>query len=67
MNNLKNARLAAGLTQRQVAEKLGICEQVYQKYEYGKCTPSLCKAIKTAKLLNSTVENLYPLSSQEKL
>ncbi len=35
-NNLKQARLNAGMTQQQVAEYLGIIEQAYQKIEYGK-------------------------------
>lgn len=34
--NLKNARKAAGMTQKQVAEYLGITEQYYQSLEYGK-------------------------------
>lgn len=33
--NLKNARKAANMTQRQVAEYLGMTEQAYQKIEYG--------------------------------
>lgn len=34
--NLKNARKAAGLTQQQVAEKLGISEIGYRQIESGK-------------------------------
>lgn len=34
--NLKNARKAVGMTQKQVAEYLGITEQYYQSLEYGK-------------------------------
>ena len=34
--NLKNARKAAGLTQQQVAERLGIKLRTYQDIEYGK-------------------------------
>ena len=34
--NLKEARIKAGMTQQQVAEYLGIIEQSYQKIEYGK-------------------------------
>jgi len=34
--NLKAARKAKGLTQKQVAEYLGITEQHYQRIEYGK-------------------------------
>lgn len=33
--NLKKARREAGMTQKQVAEYLGISEQAYQKIEYG--------------------------------
>lgn len=33
--NLKRARLAARMTQKQVAEYLGISETAYQKIEYG--------------------------------
>lgn len=35
-NNLKEARHKAGMTQKQVAEYLGISESQYQKIEYGK-------------------------------
>lgn len=35
-NNLKKARQKAGMTQKQVAEYLGISESHYQKIEYGK-------------------------------
>lgn len=34
--NLKEARQKAGMTQKQVAEYLGISETHYQKIEYGK-------------------------------
>ncbi len=34
--NLKEARQKAGMTQREVAEYLGISETHYQKIEYGK-------------------------------
>lgn len=33
--NLKKARQDAGLTQKQVAEYLGITENAYQQIEYG--------------------------------
>lgn len=33
--NLKDARRKKGLTQKQVAEYLGITEHAYQKIEYG--------------------------------
>ena len=36
--NLKEARQRAGMTQKQVAEKLDITEHAYQKIEYGERT-----------------------------
>ena len=36
--NLKNARKAAGMTQQQMADKLGICLVYYQKIEQGSRT-----------------------------
>jgi DNA-binding XRE family transcriptional regulator len=64
MNDLKNARLAAGLTQRQVAEKPGIRESAYQNYETGRTLPNVIAALKIADVLNSRVENLYLLNNQ---
>ena len=39
--NLKEARQRAGMTQRQVAEYLGISERRYQDIEYGKTLGSI--------------------------
>ena len=36
---IKRARLVAGLSQEQAAEKAGIKVQSWQKYEYGERTP----------------------------
>lgn len=40
---IKNARKSAGLTQQQVADKVGIAKEVYQRYEYGTRNPRLEK------------------------
>ena len=45
---IKNARKAAGLTQYQIAEKLGIFASQYQMYEYGTRRPRLNMLIKIA-------------------
>ena len=57
-SKLKNAREKAGLTQKQVAEAVGIAEAQYQRYEYG-TTPLAPVACKIAKVLGVTVEYLY--------
>ncbi len=59
MNRLKEMRERAGLTQKQVAEKIGTQWQVYQRYEYGKTDPSVSTALRIAKALSTTVEVLY--------
>ena len=64
-NNLKKTRKDAGLTQKEVAERCGITEGAYQKYEYNKRVPILFIALKIAKVLNSKVEILFQLEDQE--
>lgn len=48
---LKAAREASGKTQKQIAEKMGIAEAAYQRYEYGKNTPNVLTAIRIADAL----------------
>lgn len=53
-------RKKAHLTQKQVADAARIAEQLYQRYEYGTRIPSVTVGIKLAKILKTTVEELYP-------
>ncbi len=62
MSKLKERREALGLTQRQVAEKIGVKYQVYQRYEKGVREPSISMALRLAKALNATAEELYSSS-----
>lgn len=59
MNKLKARREALNLTQKQVAERIGIKEQQYQFYEYGKMLPNVKLGIVIAKALETTIEALY--------
>ncbi len=61
-NNLKNTRISLGLSQNCVAISAGIYLRLYQYYEVGEKVPSVHTAIKLAKVLNTTVEELFPLS-----
>lgn len=56
---LRAARGKSGKTQAQVAKEVGISEVSYQRIEYGTQTPSLANAIRIARTLNSTVEELF--------
>lgn len=58
-NNLKEKRKALNLTQKQVAEKVGIQWQVYQRHENSTRLPNVLLAIKIAKALETPVEALW--------
>jgi len=59
-NNLKKIREKVGLTQKQVAEKLGMNHvQSYQSVEASSHQPSVDVAIKIAKILKTPVEKLW--------
>lgn len=59
MNRLKARRKELLLTQKRVAEKLGIKWQSYQQYEYGEKLPNVLLAIKIANTLKTTVDVLW--------
>ena len=56
---LRAAREKSGKTQAQVAKEADIGERLYQDYEYDKREPGVRTAIRIAKALNSTVEDLF--------
>lgn len=53
------ARVKAGLTQKDVANKIGIAVSNYQKYEYGERTPKAQLLEKLAKVLNVDIDVLW--------
>lgn len=57
------ARKRLGKTQLQVAQEIGIAKNAYQRYEQGKVIPNVLLAIKIAKALQSSVENLWGTSN----
>ena len=56
---LKSARLQAGLSQRDLAEKVGISAQVISKYERGLDTPGSAVLIRLAKAFGVRVEYFF--------
>ena len=56
---LRKARERAGKTQAEMAREAGISTVAYQLYEYGERSPSVDVALKLARALNSTVEELF--------
>lgn len=56
---LKNLRAKLGLTQVEIANKTKIAKRTYQYIEANERTPNVKLAIRIAKALNSTVEELF--------
>lgn len=54
-NKLKLARLASGLTQAEVAARLGVTKQAYGKYERGLVAPNSSRLLHFSKLLGKDV------------
>ena len=57
MEKLKEMRLAKGLTQEEVAEKLGISQEVVSQYETGKRSIKLDLAKRFAELYECNVDD----------
>ena len=57
-NRLKELRVDKGITQKQMAEYLGMVEQAYQMYEYGKREPNHETTMKLADLFEVSVDYL---------
>ena len=57
-HNLKMARQAAGLTQKQVALRLDVVESCYANWEQGRAEPNVDMLRKLGKLFNISLEDL---------
>ena len=55
---LKEMRLMCRLTQRQMAEKIGISQPSYVRYENGKSEPTLENLVKIANILDVSADYL---------
>ena len=60
-NTLKVARTAAGLTQADLAELVGVTRKTINTVENGVFVPSTVLALKVARALGMTVEALFQL------
>ena len=61
---LKNARTSKGLTQKSVAEYLGVQLNAYQHYEYGIRKPTFEGIIKLCRLLDVSADYLLGLKDE---
>ena len=61
LNNLEEIRKAAGLTQQELSESAEASRKSINAIENGVYVPSTVLALKIAKTLNCTVEDLFKL------
>ena len=59
MNSLKEIRGKRNMTQTELAYKVGVTQRYISFLEKGDRKPSLENAFKIAKILKSTVENIF--------
>lgn len=57
-NNLKDARKACSLTQKQVAISLNVVESCYANWEQGRTEPNIEMLRKLSKILNISIDDL---------
>ena len=62
-DNLKKFRLAKGLTQEQVAEKLNVNSQTISRWECGTTLPDVLTLPELARLYEVTVDDFYKKNS----
>ena len=60
-NTLKERRSAAGLTQAELAERVGVSRKTINTVENGVFIPSTLLALKLARALRCSVEDLFYL------
>ena len=60
-NTVHKARTASGLTQEELAEKVGVSRQTIIAIEKGNYTPSVLLALKIARTFKISVEDIFSL------
>ncbi|HDI83404.1 MAG TPA: transcriptional regulator [candidate division WOR-3 bacterium] len=64
-NRLKVFRVMKDLTQEELAELVGVSRQTIIAIEKGKYNPSVYLAIKLARVLDTTVEEIFTIEEEK--
>lgn len=64
-NLVRRHRSTAGLTQQELADRVGVTRQTVLSIEKGKYTPSVALALQLAEVLETRVETLFRLDKGE--
>ena len=65
--NLKEARLKSGLSQKELSENIGVAKSTYSLYESGKREPNVDTIKKIASLLNVSADKLLGIEEEKPL
>lgn len=61
VNNVRDLRANEGMTQQELATRVGVTRQTIVALERGAYTPSLVLAIRIGRVFNKTVEKVFQL------
>ena len=64
-NRVRRHRIAAEMTQQELAERVGVTRQTILSIEKGKYTPSVALALHLAEIFQVRVEELFELNAGE--
>jgi putative transcriptional regulator len=64
-NRVKERRKASGITALQLAQQIGVREATLYRYESGDLPTPLHIAQKLAQILDSTLDELFPVPAEE--
>ena len=59
MNNIKKFRIEKNITQKELADKVGITQQMMSNYENGYSIPSIKLARKIADIFESSIDAIF--------
>lgn len=65
MNHVKITRVEAGLTQQQLAEKIGVTRQTISLIEKGKYNPTLKLCLAICYAVNKTLDDVFWIEKEE--
>ncbi|NCS98802.1 helix-turn-helix transcriptional regulator [Candidatus Parcubacteria bacterium] len=60
-NNLQKIRKEKGVTQEELAKKVGVTRQTIICIEHGNCSPSISVALKIGKTLGVCVDDIFEI------
>lgn len=63
--NLKKIRIKAGLSQKELAEEIGVVQTIVSKYELDQLNPTVENLLLICKILDITPDQLFGFSDKE--